>query len=107
MEENEPLRKCDICKIIKYKSLFYRYKFCKKCHIKSYIKNHLLEARVANHFNLSIDELKNIMTINTNVPTRNGIGEHDRYDEIMLYYVASNSNIITDDIINNFLDERF
>ena len=34
MEVNEPLRKCDICKIIKY---------------KSYIKN---------HFNLSIDELK-------------------------------------------------
>ena len=33
------------------------------------------------------------MTINTNDPTRNGIEEHDRYDEIMHYYIASNNNI--------------
>jgi len=105
MNEIEPLRKCDTCKIIKPKSLFYRYKWCKKCHIKSYIKNYLLEARTANHFNLSIDELENIMTTNMNDPTRNIIGEHQRYNEIMCYYPAENSNIITDNIINDYLDE--
>jgi len=105
MDDNEPLRKCDRCKIIKPKRLFYRYKYCKRCHIKNYIKNHLLNAHVANHFNLSIDEFNNIMTIDMNDPTRNGIGEHERYDEIMTYYLSECSTIITDDVINDFLDE--
>ena len=29
MNTNVPPRKCDTCKIIKPKSLFYRYKYCK------------------------------------------------------------------------------
>jgi len=101
MNENESLIKCNTCKIIKSKTLFYRYKYCKNCHIKSYIKNHLLEARVANHFNLSIDELNNIMTINMNDFTRNEIGEHEKYDEIMCYYQSIQNTIISDDIIKN------
>ena len=34
MNTDEPIRKCDKCKITKFKSLFYRYKYCKRCHIK-------------------------------------------------------------------------
>ena len=107
MDESQLLRKCDKCKITKPKDLFYRYKYCKKCHIRDYIKNNLLEAYTANHFNLSIDELKNIMNteININDPTRNEIGEHHRYDEIMLYYVNNQRiiNDITDNIINELV----
>jgi hypothetical protein len=105
MDNNELLRKCNKCKITKPKELFYKYKYCKRCHIKDYITNHLLDARVANHFNLSMEEFNNIMTSNMNDPIRNGIGEHERYDEIMVYYSETQSSIITDDVINNFLDE--
>ena len=96
---SEPLRKCDKCKITKPKNLFYRYKYCNRCHIKSYIRIHLQNARIANHLNISIDELNNIID-----PKRNGIVEHERYDEVMLL-IYNTSSIITDDIINNFLDE--
>ena len=96
---NEPLRKCDKCKITKPKKLFYRYKYCNRCHIKSYIRIHLQNARIANHLNISIDELNNILDTK-----RNGIEEHERYDEVMLL-IYNSSSIINDDIINNFLDE--
>ena len=96
---SEPLRKCDKCKITKPKNLFYRYKYCNRCHIKSYIRIHLQNARIANHLNISIDELNNIID-----PKRNGIVEHERYDEVMLL-IYNSSSIINDDIINNFLDE--
>ena len=105
MDTEDPLRKCDKCKITKPKSLFYKYKYCKRCHIKNYIKQHIQNARIANHFNLSMDEFNNIMTENMNDPTRNGIGEHERYDEIMIYYCRTQSSVITDEVINNFLDE--
>lgn len=107
MDTDDSLIKCNKCKITKPKSLFYKYKYCRKCHIKDYIKNHLLNARAANHFNLSMDEFNNIMTSNMNDPTRNELGEHERYDEIMIYYCGSGiqSSVITDDVINNFLDE--
>jgi hypothetical protein len=45
------------------------------------------------------------MTSNMNDPTRNEIGEHERYDEIMVYYCGTQSSVITDNVINNFLDE--
>ncbi len=109
MNNNDPIRICDKCKISKPKSLFYRYKYCKRCHIKAYINIHLLNARIANHLNLSIDELNTILKINTNNPKRNEIGEHDRYDEVMLLMTGwniSSSTLITDNIINNFLDEQ-
>ena len=70
MDTEDPLRKCDKCKITKPKSLFYKYKYCNRCHIKDYIKNHLLNARVANHLNLSIGKLNNIITDNMDDPTR-------------------------------------
>ena len=105
MDTDNSLRKCDRCKITKPISLFYKYKYCRRCHIKDNIKIHLLNARAANHFNLSMDEFNNIMTSNMNDPTRNGIGEHERYDEIMIYICGTQSSVITDDVINNFLDE--
>lgn len=38
--------------------------------------------------------------------TRDEAGEHERFDEIFPYFSkAENSIIITDDIINNYLDE--
>ncbi len=104
---DDPLRKCDTCKITKPKSLFYRYKYCKRCHIKSYINQHLCNARAANHLNLSIDELNNIIKIDTNDSKRNPIGEHERYDEVIMYITGwiKNSTIITNDTIENFLNE--
>jgi hypothetical protein len=98
----EPQRKCDICKITKAKSLFYRYKYCNRCHIKNYIKNHLLNAHIANKLNLNIDELNYIMEINSDDPKKNEIGEHSKYDDIIGYFTSS---IITDEVINNFLNE--
>lgn len=107
MNEEDPVRKCDKCKELKPKSLFYRYKYCNRCHIKNYIKNHILNAKVANHLNLSIHEFNNILKIDMNDPTRNAIGEHERYDEIIGFLLDfdNRSIVITDDIINNFLDE--
>jgi hypothetical protein len=108
MNGEDPVRKCDECKILKPKSLFHKYKYCKRCHIKSYIRNHLLLARIANRLNLSIKELNNILKNVDNDPTRNALGEHERYDEVMLLMTGHNmptSTVITDDIINEFLDE--
>jgi hypothetical protein len=63
------------------------------------MKAFLVDIRIANHFNLSIDELNNIM--------KNIDPISDIYDEIMLYYQEYQSKIITDEVINNFLDENF
>lgn len=107
---NDPLRKCDTCKITKPKSLFYRYKYCKRCHIKDYLIQHICNARVANHLNLSIDELNNIIKIEIDINdhARDEIGEHNRYGEVMFYLNRKYmSNIITNDNIDNFLDENF
>lgn len=41
-----------------------------------------------------------------NDPTRNKIGEHYRYDEVMLYMLNMPSSMsITENDINNFLDK--
>jgi hypothetical protein len=109
MEADDPLRECDTCNITKPKSLFYRYKYCKRCHIKNYIKLHLSNARVANHLNISIDELNNIMNDDMNDPDRNDIGEHERYEEVISYLTGHSmrdSTIITNEVIENFLGEN-
>lgn len=100
MESEDPQRKCDKCKIIKPRSLFYRYKYCKKCHIIDYLKIHLRNAITANELNLSIDELNNIMKNDINDSTRNPIGEHERYDEIMSHYLNNRNETIINNIIN-------
>ena len=106
--EGDPMRKCYTCEVFKPRSLFYKYRYCKKCHITSHINSHLLNARVANHLNLSIDELNNILINTDNDPSRNGLGEHERYDEVMLLMTGHNlppSTVITSDIIRSYLDE--
>ena len=109
--EDDPLRKCDKCKIRKPKSLFYKYKYCKRCHLKNYIKEHILTARIANHLNLSIDEINNIMENRDDIndSPRRFLGEHERYDEVIMYFTGHSmidSTIITNDVIDNFLDEN-
>jgi hypothetical protein len=94
MEEEEPQKKCD------------KYKYYNRCHIKNYIENHLLNAYIANKLNLKIDELNYIMEINANDPNKNASGEHPKYDEITTYFRNGlNSSIITNKVIDNFLDE--
>ena len=40
-----------------------------------------------------------------NDPTRDA-GEHERYDEVIMYFTGTQSStVITDNVINNFLDE--
>jgi hypothetical protein len=49
------------------------------------------------------------MKIDMNDSTRNLIGEHERYDEVIMYFTGynmSDSTIITNNIIDNFLDEN-
>jgi hypothetical protein len=109
MNTEDPLRKCDKCNVTKPRSLFYRYKYCKRCHIKSYIEEHILTARIANHLNLSIDEINNIMENRNdrNDTTRNLLGEHERYDDVISLLLNNmHSTIITNDVIENFLDEN-
>lgn len=108
MNVEDPIRKCDKCNESKPRSLFYKHQYCKRCHIKDYISRHILTARVANRLNLSIDEINNILENDSDDPARNGIGEHERYNEVMLFMTGHNmpsSTVITDNIINNFLDE--
>ena len=67
-----------------------------------------MNAKIANRLNLSIDELINILKCDMNDTWRNGIGEHERYDEVIGLMTGcdmSFSTVITDDIINNFLNE--
>ena len=43
-----------------------------------------------------------------NDATRNLLGEHQRYDDVIMYFTGHNmrgSSIITNDVIENFLDE--
>lgn len=103
MNEEDLIRKCDKCKVSKPKSMFYRYKYCKKCHIKDYISYHILNGRVANRLNLSMDELNNILKNDNTDPTRNEIGEHERYDEVMLLMTDQNMSsfrVLTDNMLD-------
>jgi hypothetical protein len=96
MNEEDLIRKC---KVSKPKSMFYRYKYCKKCHI-SY---HILNGRVANCLNLSMDELNNILKNDNTDPTRNEIGEQERYDEVMLLLTDLNMSsfrVLTDNMLD-------
>ena len=44
----------------------------------------------------------NIYDINDS--TRNFLGEHERYDEVIMYFTGvPDSTIITDDVIDNFI----
>lgn len=79
-------------------------KLCNRCNIKNDIKLHLLYAKLAYRLILTIDELKNIIKGDLL-----SIGEYNINDEISLLndmiIIYSDNTIITDDIINKFLDE--
>lgn len=67
---------------------------------------YLLNAKLANHFNKSIQEIDNILTIDMNDPSRNGIGEHIYYHDVMIEFVKySNSQFNNREVITRFLDE--
>jgi hypothetical protein len=87
MEEKRELIKCERCKNIKPKELInIIFLCCNKCIIIETLKNYLLHARIANYFNLSIEELNNIMIRDMEDPTRDELGKHERYDEITEYH---------------------
>ena len=92
MDETLLLRKCNKCEITKPKELFYKYGYCNRCHIKDYLKQHILNARIANHLNLSINELNNIMENRDDIndSTRNLAEDHERYDEVIMYFTGHN-----------------
>ena len=53
--------------------------------------------------------LNHIITNDLNDPTRNELGEHIRYDEVILLMTnntISSSTVITNDIIDSFLDKN-
>jgi hypothetical protein len=90
------LKKCNTCNIYKEKLYFNKNNLCKKCKIISDINEYLHFAKLANYFNINIEEIKNILTIsdiNPNDPNRNALGEHIRYDEVMLEWQRNNFNI--------------
>ena len=105
------MRKCAICKQIKDVSLFYTFYTCRKCKTIEDIEEFILLAKISNHLNISIEEVKNILTININDSGRNEFGEHNRFDELMLLITgfdenfSSSSIIIYKERISNFLDE--
>tara|TARA_B110000444_G_C18321167_1_gene358455 strand:+ start:119 stop:427 length:309 start_codon:yes stop_codon:yes gene_type:complete len=99
-------KRCTTCNIIKNKNLFHKYSLCKKCAIINDVGQYLLFAKLANHFNKSIEEIDNILTIDDNDPSRNAIGEHIYYDDVMLELVKySNSQFNNRATITRFLDE--
>ena len=101
-----PERRCKDCKVYKDTSLFYKNYLCNRCKIIADIRDYLHYAKLANHFNTSIKEIHNILEIDMNDPSRNLIGEHERYDEVMLVYSSySNSIFNNTEAISSYLDE--
>ena len=99
-------KKCKECKMIKNKTFFFKFSLCNKCKIVSDINLHLLYAKLANHFNTSIKEIENILEIDMDDPSRNDIGEHQKYDDVMLELVKySNSQFNNKEAITRYLDE--
>lgn len=104
-------RECAYCKKVKDAKLFYYRYTCKKCKTISDIKEFIINAKLSNHFNISIEEVKFILRIKDtglNLLNHNSIGEHYRYNELMIemnsgnYY---NSKIIDNKTIDIYLDE--
>ena len=100
-----PDRKCSTCKIIKDRRLFYKYSLCNKCKITNEVSLYLLNAKLANHFNTSIEEINYILEIDFNDPNKEG-GEHSKYDDVMLKLCSyTNSSFNNTELITRYLDE--
>ena len=99
-------KRCSTCNIVKNNMLFHKNSLCKKCKFVGDVSKYLLNVKLANYFNKSIEEIENILTIDMNDPSRNEIGEHSNYDEVMLELVKySNSLFNNTETITRFLDE--
>ena len=101
-----PERRCKECKVYKDTSLFYKNYLCNRCKIIADIGNYLSMAKLAYHFNTNIKEIDNILEIDMNDPSRNLIGEHRRYDDVMGAFVSmNNSQFNNREAISNYLKE--
>jgi hypothetical protein len=101
-----PERRCKECKVYKDTSLFFKNYLCNRCKIIADIGMYLTIAKLAYHFNTNIKEIDNILEIDMNDPSRNLIGEHRRYDDVMGAMVSiCNSQFNNTETISNYLKE--
>ena len=105
-----PERRCKVCKIVKDTNLFHKYKLCNRCKIIAEVKIYLHYAKLANHFNTSIKEIEYILELDMNDPNKNPIGEHSKYDDVMLVYQSAtffeNSQFNNTETISGYFDEE-
>jgi hypothetical protein len=103
-----PERRCKVCKINKDLTLFHKDYLCNKCKIIRDVRIYLDNAKLANHFNTSIKEIKYILELDLNDPNKEG-GEHSKYDDVMLEYQSAsfyrNSQFNNTETISRYLDE--
>tara|TARA_B000000477_G_C6093414_1_gene228736 strand:+ start:605 stop:919 length:315 start_codon:yes stop_codon:yes gene_type:complete len=103
-----PERRCNVCKIVKYTSLFHKYNLCNRYKIIAEVKIYLDNAKLANHFNTSIKEIEYILDDDIDDPNKEG-GEHGKYDDVMLVYQSAgffgNSQFNNTETISRYLDE--
>ena len=97
-------RRCKECKVYKDKSLFYKNYLCNRCKIIADIEDYLIRSKLAYHFNTNIKEIDYILEIDMGDPRKNLIGEHDKYDDVML--VMPNITNSLKEAISIYLDEK-
>lgn len=101
-----PERRCKECKVYKDTSLFFKNYLCNRCKIIADIGMYLTMAKLAYHFNTNIKEIDNILESDMNDLSRNLIGEHRRYDDVMDAMVSiCNSQFNNREAISNYLKE--
>jgi len=101
-----PERRCKECKVYKDTTLFYKNYLCNRCKIIADIGNYLSMAKLAYLFNTNIKEIDNILEIDMNDPSRNLIGEHEKYDDVMGAMVEMyDSQFNNREAISNYLKE--
>ena len=79
-------KKCVYCNKYIDSNLFILNYQCRKCKTIEDIEYFLSYAKLSNHFNISIEEIKDILTVD--------VGEHERYNEIMLELNKNNNYFI-------------
>ena len=100
-----PHRKCSTCKIIKDIKLFYKYSLCNRCKIIGEASSYLLFAKLANHFNTSVEKIEYILENDINDPNKEG-GEHSMYDDVMVKLSDfSKSEYNNNLLLSRYLDE--
>lgn len=102
--------RCKECKVYKEVSLFFKKNLCNRCKIIADVKIYLDNAKLANHFNTSIEEIEYILELDDTDPNKNPIGEHSKYDDVMLVYQSAsffgNSQFNNTETISRYFDEE-